>query len=788
MSTQKSLRDEIDRANSEAVEKMVESDPVWTDIGIARNVMQGVKDDTLMHAGPPIEWERMSGPMRGAVIGAIIYEGLADDEDRAVRLAQTGEIVFKCNNDVSAVAPMAGVISPRMPVIIVRDRKYGNTCYSNLNEGIGRVLRYGAYDKSVIDRLVWMRDFLTDCLQAALREVASEKEGIFLKSIVSQALHMGDECVTASHLICTEEGGVETIKKVREGSKIVGGSVTAPFSRATSVVRKIRTSFGYLWCTPTHPCLVITKERVKHSGLCISDDPEVKEAKDVKLGDLMLIPEQLPHVTETGWTPDHLGLLALVLCDGHIEFVRKRYYNVKISVRKDREWVKDVYERGIKAFLPLVIRDSTNSRGDYTLSFGPDKLGRILVYKFGVPYGKKSHKVDISDEVFHAPIESIRRFIDVCFCCEGWVFSGKNGKSSYLAMATTSYNLALKMQLLLKKFGVHTNLVIKKRKNPQHRPAYHIVVTGPDVAVFREKIGLSLPRKEELLKRCGNASRRKYDTFEYQGRHYVLARVLDNKPMSYLCKVYDFTTSSGTFVANGHLTHNCHNRHVAATSLFLRELTPYMFRSGMDKKTLLECFSFMNQNSFTFLGFAMAAAKLMTLAAHNVKYSTIVTVMTRNGTDAGIRVSGLGNQWFTAPSPVPRGVWFPGYSEQDANPDLGDSSITETAGFGAFAMASAPAIVSWVGGSVNFAVENTNRMYEITHTKHKYFTIPYFEFQGTPTGIDIRKVVKTGIAPTINTGIAHRDSGVGQVGAGIVTFPMELFKKALKGYAESYSV
>lgn len=425
MSTQVSLREEIERANSEAVEKMMESDPVWVAIGLARDVMRGTKDGVITHAGPPIKWERMSGPMQGAIVGAIIYEGLADDWDGAARLARTGEIEFKCNNDVSAVAPMAGVISSNMPVIVVRDRKYGNTCYSNLNEGIGKVLRYGAYDKSVIDRLIWMRDSLSDCLRSALSEVGSEKEGIFLKPIISQALHMGDEC---------------------------------------------------------------------------------------------------------------------------------------------------------------------------------------------------------------------------------------------------------------------------------------------------------------------------------------------------------------------------HNRHVAATSLFLRELTPYMFRSGMDRKTLLECFSFMNQNSFTFLGFAMAAAKLMTLAGHSVRYSTIVTVMTRNGTEAGIWVSGLGNQWFTAPSPVPRGIWFPGYSEKDASPDLGDSAITETAGFGGFAMASAPAIASWVGGSVNFAVENTSKMYEITHTKHRYFTIPYFEFQGTPTGIDIRKVVKTGISPTINTGIAHKDSGVGQVGAGIVTFPMELFKKGLKAYAERYGV
>jgi hypothetical protein len=184
----------------------------------------------------------------------------------------------------------------------------------------------------------------------------------------------------------------------------------------------------------------------------------------------------------------------------------------------------------------------------------------------------------------------------------------------------------------------------------------------------------------------------------------------------------------------------------------------------------------------------MAAAKAMTLAAHNIKYSTIVTALTRNGTDAAISVSGLNDEWFTAPAPVPKGVWFPGYTEKDANPDIGDSAITETAGFGGFAMAAAPSIVSWVGGSVAYAIENTQKMYEITHTRNVNFLIPFLDSKGTPTGIDIRKVVRTGITPTINTGIAHKNPGVGQIGAGLVSFPTELFKAALKGYTQRYSI
>jgi hypothetical protein len=178
----------------------------------------------------------------------------------------------------------------------------------------------------------------------------------------------------------------------------------------------------------------------------------------------------------------------------------------------------------------------------------------------------------------------------------------------------------------------------------------------------------------------------------------------------------------------------------------------------------------------------------MTLAGHGVEGSTLVTVMARNGTDFGIRVSGLGDAWFTALAAVPVGLYFPGFSEADANPDIGDSAITETAGVGGFAMAGAPAIVTFVGGSPRDALDATLEMYEITVAEHRVFTIPPLDFRGTPTGIDIRKVVELGITPRINTGIAHRQPGVGQVGAGLVRPPMEIFEKALVAFAEKYGM
>ena len=426
MEKSSSIKEEIERANKEAVERMMESDPVWVGMDLAKKVIPGMKDNMLIHAGPPVEWERISGPLKGALIGACIYEGWASTPEEAEKLLKKGDVVFEPTHPHNAVGPMAGVISPTMPVFIVYDRKYGNYAYSNMNEGIGKVLRYGAYSKEVIDRLNWMRDVLYPVLKAVIEEIKRDgKDGLEFKPIIAQALHMGDEC---------------------------------------------------------------------------------------------------------------------------------------------------------------------------------------------------------------------------------------------------------------------------------------------------------------------------------------------------------------------------HNRYVATTTLFLKEIAPYLIRTDLDKKTILEAYAFMAKNPFTTLNLGMASAKAMTMAAHNIKYSTIVTVMTRNGTDTAIWVSGLGNEWFTAPAPIPKGVWFPGYSEKDANPDIGDSAITETAGFGGFAMAAAPAIVSWVGGTVEFAVENTKKMYQITYTKHKYFTIPYLGFQGTPTGVDVRKVVATGITPTINTGIAHKEPGIGQIGAGIVTFPIEHFKKALKRFAEVYGI
>jgi hypothetical protein len=229
-----------------------------------------------------------------------------------------------------------------------------------------------------------------------------------------------------------------------------------------------------------------------------------------------------------------------------------------------------------------------------------------------------------------------------------------------------------------------------------------------------------------------------------------------------------------------------HNRNKAGSLIFLRQLAPLIAKTRVDPGTQAEVLQFIGDNPLSILNPVMAACKVMCDSAHGIEGCTLVTTMARNGTDFGLRVSGLGDRWFTAPAEIPAGLYFPGFTNEDANPDIGDSTITETAGIGAFAMAAAPAIVSFIGGAPRDALNATLEMYEITIAEHTYFKIPSLDFRGTPTGIDIRKVVELGITPRVNTGIAHRQAGIGQVGAGLVRPPMAIFEQALRAYADRY--
>lgn len=230
-----------------------------------------------------------------------------------------------------------------------------------------------------------------------------------------------------------------------------------------------------------------------------------------------------------------------------------------------------------------------------------------------------------------------------------------------------------------------------------------------------------------------------------------------------------------------------HNRNRAGTLMFLREVLPAMVDSGRPTSEVAEAVRFVSGNDHFFLNLVMPACKLQARAAAGIPGSTVVTVMARNGTDFGIQTSGTGDRWFTAPANTPEGLYLGAYGPDDANPDIGDSAITETAGIGGMSMATAPAIVRFVGGSVPDALATTQRMYDITVGENPAFAIPILEFRGAPTGIDVTAVVRTGVLPQINTGMAGRVAGTGQVGAGLVTPPMECFTQALDALAEAVS-
>lgn len=411
----------IDQANQTAVERMMAARPMLTGVETARDVIPGMKDNRLLHAGPPIEWERMSGPLRGAVIGALLFEGLAKDEEAAVSMVKAGEIEFAPCHHHNTVGPMAGVTSASMKVYVLENITHGNKAYSNLNEGYGKVLRYGAYSEEVIAKLRWMNDTMGPILADAL----ATGDGLDVRALLSESLHMGDEG---------------------------------------------------------------------------------------------------------------------------------------------------------------------------------------------------------------------------------------------------------------------------------------------------------------------------------------------------------------------------HNRNKAGSIIFTTRLAPLIARVVEDRETEAAVLQFLGDNALSVLNPVMAACKAMADAAHGIENSTVVTTMARNGTDFGIRVSGLGEQWFTAPAEIPDGLYFPGFTSADANADIGDSTITETAGIGAFAMAAAPAIVTFISGTPQDALNATLEMYEITTAEHTNFTIPPLDFRGSPTGIDIRKVVELGITPRVNTGIAHREAGVGQVGAGLVRPPMAIFEAALMAFAVKYNL
>jgi hypothetical protein len=410
-------RDDIETANKKVMDIILQGMPVLVDLAVARDVIPGMADNLILHAGPPIGWDRMCGPMRGAVMGALIYEGRAASPEEAAALAASGEIEFAPCHEHATVGPMAGIVSASMPVFVIENEPFGNRAFCTMNEGLGKVLRYGAYSPEVIKKLKWMETVLYPGLKKSIAQL----QRIDLKNIIAQALHMGDEV---------------------------------------------------------------------------------------------------------------------------------------------------------------------------------------------------------------------------------------------------------------------------------------------------------------------------------------------------------------------------HNRNRAATSLFYRSVAPAVVQAcASDEAAAI--LKFIDGNDHFFLNLSMPACKATLDAARDVHGSSILVVMSRNGTDFGIQLAGTGDAWFTGPADVPDALFFPGYTQEDANPDIGDSSITETNGLGGFAIAASPAIVQFVGGQAADALQYTRQMYEIAAAENNMYQIPALDFRGTPTGIDIVKVVQKNILPFIDTGVAHREPGIGQVGAGVLNASREPFIKGFEGFAHS---
>ncbi|MDO5079411.1 MAG: DUF1116 domain-containing protein, partial [Streptococcus minor] len=229
-----------------------------------------------------------------------------------------------------------------------------------------------------------------------------------------------------------------------------------------------------------------------------------------------------------------------------------------------------------------------------------------------------------------------------------------------------------------------------------------------------------------------------------------------------------------------------HQRNIAASLNFVKEIVPLITKLDLDKDVKYDVIKFLSDTDQFFLNIMMATGKVIVDSARKDAKGTIVTTMTRNGVDFGIRIAETNDDWYTAPVNTPKGLYFTGFSEEDGNPDIGDSAITETVGVGAMAMIAAPGVTRFVGaGGFQDAIETSEEMARICITRNSNWSIPNWNFEGSVLGIDIRKIVETGITPIINTGIAHKKAGLGQVGAGTVRAPLGCFEKALEAYAVS---
>lgn len=363
-----------------------------------------------------------------------------------------------------------------------------------------------------------------------------------------------DECLTKNTSVILDDGGIKRIEEILNEDCVMGGKVKNKFNRFVDEVVHIYSSFGEIESTKTHPHLIIERIRNKIENQFFplsSKNIKTKIAEELKVGDCLLIPKSIPHCKKNNWKPEQLALVALIMSDGHIE---KKNNTVKVCVSKPdkKEWMRNVFIDGIASFGYQKFWEFTNKRGDYTIGCCNKEIKNILMNKFDIPEGKKAGKIDINNEIFYASIDSIRKFINVVYSCEGWITKGETTR--YLSVALRSKRFIDKLKLLLKKFGIHSHYCIHKKTN--HANQYQLVMGSEDFNIFKEKIGLICRSKN--IKLIDNKIKFMNNSVILDGRIYRIAKINKIEIEKRSEEVFDFETASHKFVANGILTHNCH--------------------------------------------------------------------------------------------------------------------------------------------------------------------------------------------------------------------------------------
>jgi len=366
----------------------------------------------------------------------------------------------------------------------------------------------------------------------------------------SYALVVYDECLVAGSQIIKKDGGITNIEDIQNGDKVVGGLVKNKFTRKTNTIYKISTSFGDIITTVTHPHITLKKIRNKHLNQFEANSVKnisVKLAKDlVPLKDYMLVPEKIPHTEKFKIDRAELEFAALIMCDGHIE---KRTNTLKVCVSKsgEKEWVREVFIKGINSLGCSKFWEFNNKRGDYTIGCCSKFVKDCLVKRYKISPGKKSHSVDIVDKIFYASLDSIKGFIDIAFSSEGSI--DKSG----LQISMRSKNFIKKLQFLLKKFGIHSSFCVHKKQG--YREQYQLNVGSKDFNLFFKEIGLT--HKIKSNKFIQSKEKFMNDKIRYQNQDFRVVKILRIAKEKKDCEVYDFESTSHTFLANGILTHNC---------------------------------------------------------------------------------------------------------------------------------------------------------------------------------------------------------------------------------------